>query len=476
MPGPVQFVPHAQSVVNCQFAMPAQHATPAQQVKSTQQVTPGQPTNLPHAYPTGTLHDPDTWNMDTGASSHLNNSVSSLSIVFNTCMYPSISIGDGHSIAVTNTGHNILPTPLNSLHLNIVLITPHIIKNLIFVRQFVRDNNCTIEFDAFGFSVKDFMTRRHMWHQRLGHPGRKVLHHLVFNNFISCNKEKPSVLCHACQLGKHTRHQFSEIRSFQCYHRGEFDNRNLHKLFADNGIQFCLSRPKTSQQNDSPVWNKPITLIHNTPIQNHPDATQFPTTPQQLLPAQVQTTENQAHSRPPSTSAVQQHMPTPTQSPVTQNKPVAQSPIIIPDPSENPNPVSVHLMVTRFRFGTNRPNGMLSRYKARLVVNGSTQLEGVDVDETFSPVVKPGIIRTAFSLATSRHWPIHQLDVKNAFLHGDLSKTVYMHQPLGFRDSIHPDYVCLLQRSLYGLKQAPRAWFQRFASYITRVGFVGARF
>ncbi|GJS70182.1 ribonuclease H-like domain-containing protein [Tanacetum coccineum] len=106
-------------------------------------------------------------------------------------------------------------------------------------------------------------------------------------------------------------------------------------------------------------------------------------------------------------------------------------------------------------------DGTLSRYKARLIANGSTQLEGVNVDETFSPVVKPGTIRTVLSLAASRHCPIHQLDVKNAFLHGDLSETVYMHQPLGFQDSVHPDYVCLLQQSLYGLKQAPRAWFQR---------------
>ncbi|GJZ71818.1 ribonuclease H-like domain-containing protein [Tanacetum coccineum] len=85
-------------------------------------------------------------------------------------------------------------------------------------------------------------------------------------------------------------------------------------------------------------------------------------------------------------------------------------------------------------------DGTLSRYQARLVANGSTQLEGVDVDETFSLVVKPGTIRIVLSLATSRHWPIHQLDVKNAFLHGDISKTVYMHQPLGFQDSVHPDY------------------------------------
>ncbi|GJZ91181.1 ribonuclease H-like domain-containing protein [Tanacetum coccineum] len=91
-------------------------------------------------------------------------------------------------------------------------------------------------------------------------------------------------------------------------------------------------------------------------------------------------------------------------------------------------------------------DGILSRYKARLVANGITQLEGVDIDETFSSVVKPGTIRTVLSLATSRHWPVHQLDVKNAFLHGDLSKTVYMHQPSRFQDSVHPDYVYLLKR------------------------------
>ncbi|GJQ89848.1 ribonuclease H-like domain-containing protein [Tanacetum coccineum] len=76
-------------------------------------------------------------------------------------------------------------------------------------------------------------------------------------------------------------------------------------------------------------------------------------------------------------------------------------------------------------------DGTLSRYKARLVANGSTQLEGVDVDETFSPVVKLGTIRTVLSLAVSRHWPVYQLDVKNAFLHGDLSETEFAMTDLG---------------------------------------------
>ena len=86
-------------------------------------------------------------------------------------------------------------------------------------------------------------------------------------------------------------------------------------------------------------------------------------------------------------------------------------------------------------------------------------------DETFSPVVKPAKVRTVLSLALSRSWPVHQLDVKNAFLHGTLSETVYCSQPVGFMDSSRPDMVCRLNKSLYGLKQAPRAWYSRFATF-----------
>ncbi|GJZ39133.1 hypothetical protein Tco_0585696 [Tanacetum coccineum] len=122
----------------------------------------GQATSLPHAFNAETLQDPtnSAWNMDSGASTHLNSSINRLSEIFNNCMYSSVSVGDGHTIPVTNVGHSLLPTNYGSLCLNNVLITPHIVKNLIFVRQFVRDNKCTIEFDAFGFSVKDFISRR----------------------------------------------------------------------------------------------------------------------------------------------------------------------------------------------------------------------------------------------------------------------------------------------------------------------------
>ncbi|GJU87758.1 ribonuclease H-like domain-containing protein [Tanacetum coccineum] len=123
-----------------------------------------------------------------------------------------------------------------------------------------------------------------------------------------------------------------------------------------------------------------------------------------------------------------------------------------------PRPAGVNMVCSMWLFKHKfHADGTLSRYKARLVANGSSQQLGVDFDETFSPVVKPATIRTVLSLVVSRQWPIHQLDVKNAFLNGDLSETVYMYQPPGFVDNRYPHHVFLLQRSLYGLKQAPRA-------------------
>ncbi|GKB27817.1 ribonuclease H-like domain-containing protein [Tanacetum coccineum] len=589
LPSPMTSPPSFNSHSAHQVTQPAHHvyypSGPYQQVQPTTIEQPGQlvffglgqsgqPVNLrqsgqsarhetilSHVFSVTTPRDPTTeaWNMDTGASSHLNNPVNSLSENFNTCMYLSISVGDGHSIPVTNTGHSILPTPTKSLHLNNVLITPHIVKNLIYVRQFVRDNNCTIEFDAFGFSVKDFLTRRvlfrcdstrdlypvttpspipyaflvsqHTWHQRLGHPGGEVLRRLVSSNFISYNKEKPPVLCHACQLGKHVRLPFvssstvisscfdiihsdvwtspipsisgfkyyvffldhysqfvwvyhlvnksdvmfkfvlfrnyvrtqfkCEIKSFQCDHGGEFNNRHLHTLFTQNGIQFRFSCPQTSQQNGkfermSPTAIPPTSASPSSAQIHSPE--QQPSPMAQHTPVQLQFSPTAVSHQ--TTTISDQH-----------------APAIIQNPPVNPNPNSVHPMVMRFRVGTNRPtehlnlhvssvsplpksyrdafndpnwqnamrdeyialiknktwtlvprppdtnivgcmwlfrhkymaDGTLSRYKARPVANGSTQLEGVDVDETFSP-------------------------------------TVYMHQPPGFWDSVHPDYVCLLQR------------------------------
>jgi hypothetical protein len=86
---------------------------------------------------------------------------------------------------------------------------------------------------------------------------------------------------------------------------------------------------------------------------------------------------------------------------------------------------------------------------ARLIGSSGGSVSRVDYDETFSPIVKHATVQTVLTLAVSRGWPAHQLDVKNVFLHGTLSETVYCSQPAGFVDPAHPQLVCRLNKSFY---------------------------
>jgi len=121
------------------------------------------------------------------------------------------------------------------------------------------------------------------------------------------------------------------------------------------------------------------------------------------------------------------------------------------------------------------PDGTIDRYKARLVAKGFHQQEGLDYTETFSPVAKPVTIRLLLTLAAQYDWFLNQLDVSNAFLHGTLSENVFMHQPPGFADPIHPTHICHLRKSLYGLKQAPRAWYDKLHGALKSLGFSGSQ-
>ena len=96
------------------------------------------------------------------------------------------------------------------------------------------------------------------------------------------------------------------------------------------------------------------------------------------------------------------------------------------------------------------------KYKEILVSKGYSQVHGIDYNETFAPMAKMDSIRVALAIAASKQWEVHNMDVKYAFLNGDVTEEIYMHQPEGFVSN--PSLVCRLKISLYGLKQAPRAW------------------
>ncbi|KAK5996264.1 Retrovirus-related Pol polyprotein from transposon TNT 1-94 [Cladobotryum mycophilum] len=114
-------------------------------------------------------------------------------------------------------------------------------------------------------------------------------------------------------------------------------------------------------------------------------------------------------------------------------------------------------------------NGMVSRHKARYVVKGFDQREGIDYHETFASVVKSMTYKAIFALAASEDLEIEQMDVKTAFLYGTVDEEIYMQQPEGFSDKT--SRVCKLKKALYGLKQAPRIWYKTLTDFLSTLGF-----
>ena len=114
-------------------------------------------------------------------------------------------------------------------------------------------------------------------------------------------------------------------------------------------------------------------------------------------------------------------------------------------------------------------DGSVDKHKAHLVTKGFSQVPGIDYSENFALVARINSIRLVLAIAAANRWEAHQMDVKSAFLHGDLQEEIYMEQPQGFvQDS---SLVCRLQKSLYGLKQAPRAWYAKMDTFLLSVGF-----
>jgi len=120
------------------------------------------------------------------------------------------------------------------------------------------------------------------------------------------------------------------------------------------------------------------------------------------------------------------------------------------------------------------PDGNKVKHKARLVAKGYAQVQGIDFDEVFAPVARIETVRVLLALAAQGGWQVHHMDVKSAFLNGDLSETVYVKQPPSFIVG-NGDKVLKLRKALYGLRQAPRAWNARLDKELLALGFVRSK-
>lgn len=134
-------------------------------------------------------------------------------------------------------------------------------------------------------------------------------------------------------------------------------------------------------------------------------------------------------------------------------------------------PAGAHVIGSTLVFHRKRDaEGEVTQHKVRVVAQGFAQIPGIDFDETFAPVAKPSSLRLMIALAARFGWPMVQLDVKSAYLNGELDEVIYMRQPPGTAAPGDEHLVCLLKKSLYGLKQAGRAWYQTYRGAMTTLG------
>jgi hypothetical protein len=139
-----------------------------------------------------------------------------------------------------------------------------------------------------------------------------------------------------------------------------------------------------------------------------------------------------------------------------------------------PPPKSKNIIGTKWVFHNKEDeHGVVVHNKARLVVKGYSQVEGLDFGDTFAPVARLEVIWLLLAYSSLNDIKLYQMDVKSAFLNGEINELVYVEQPPEFEDPRNPNhvYVYRLKKALYGLKQAPRAWYERLSGFLIKQGF-----
>nr|GEV23307.1 retrovirus-related Pol polyprotein from transposon TNT 1-94 [Tanacetum cinerariifolium] len=227
------------------------------------------------------------------------------------------------------------------------------------------------------------------------------------------------------------------VRQIRTYNGTEFVNQTLREYYEKVGISHETSVSRSPQQN----------VVVERQFVDHP-------APEVIaLIAKVVAPEPAASTSSPSSTTVNQDTPSPSNS---QTAPKTQTPIISNDVEEDNRDLDVK---------TDKFDGVLKN-KARLVAHGFRQENGIDFEESFTPVARIEAIRIFIANAAHKNIMIFQMDVKTAFLNGKLKEEVYVSQPEGFVDHDNPSHVYKLKKAFYGLKQAPRAWYDMMSRFL----------
>ncbi|CAM8942689.1 unnamed protein product [Rhodiola kirilowii] len=432
------------------------------------------------------------WIIDSGATEHIACDDSLLTDQERVFGQQPVKIPNGDCIPVESTGGACLP---NGMKIRDVLHIPKFQCNLISVSRLTKEFNCALTFIADYCVMQDLPTRRligagrqrdglyllepiqdgdvalsvekirdvETWHYRMGHTSEDKLK-ILFSNMARDSKTQ--------KLDKVF----------------EKNNQNTACMYEDDPITSTednqVNRESENDQNqvnrESESENDQHEIGETRNVQDEAqgqEISQAKVRRGQRIRHQSKRLEGYEVDLPPSISSQLPPSPTETSSAIKHEhwKEAMKREIDALEKNETWTleklPPGKNIIDSKWIYKIKyKANGEIERYKARLVARGFAQVEGVDFHETFAPVAKLVTVRTLLAVAVKRGWEVHQLDVKNAFLHGDLKEEVYMRVPEGFAKK-GETRVCRLKKSIYGLKQASRNWYQKFTESLVSIGF-----
>lgn len=313
--------------------------------------------------------------------------------------------------------------------------------NLISICQLTNDLNCFITYHSNHCLIHDLVTKKKIG---LGdvHGGVYVLRQQVQGSAFKAHHENETALWHA-RMG----HPSSQVMQ----HISQLVNCNFKNNVIHCCDYHCYSTEKTCTCT-SPNSSTSSGMVYH--ISNYVNYDEFSEKHQAYLAAIESIEEPQSYKQATRTQEWRDAMSQELKA-LEENKTWELARL----------PKGKKAVGCRWMYKVKyKSSNEVEKYKARLVAKGYTQVEGDDFNETFAPVAKMTTVRCLLTVAVAKGWELHQMDVSNAFLHGELDKEVYMEVPPGY-NALNDDMLCRLRKSLYGLRQASRNLSQALVRY-----------